>query len=257
MRLWIALFLLVFAGSAFADVIGYNFVSDWPTPTLAGETSDGFSQWTDSIDEAAAPGTGTTVPNSTDPYAITTPVNAPGVSVAWSSANMWAAGSESDPDQALYRVYLDDGGGITITVSGLAAWLINSGDPAYQIRFYRSTDNAGAGFSALSLYDGAGTAGLLLETIPTVVPGDPSIGDGAYPTGTGGGGVRLLQDTLGMFTADTITFHSIREPAINGYPVRGCIAGFKITSIPEPAAGLLALMGLGLAVFSRTVRRRA
>lgn len=253
MRLLIVMVSLVFAGNTFASIIGYNFVSNWPSPTIQGETADGFSQWTDSVDEANAPG-GTTVPNSTDPYAVTTPINAPMVSVAWSSANMWSAGDETNADQGLYRVYLDDGGGITITVSGLSSWLADSGDSAYKVRFYRSTDNGGAGFSALSLYDGGTTSDPLLETIPTVAPGDPSIGDGSYPTGTGGGGVRLLQDAAGMFTSDTITFYSAREDAINGSPVRGCIAGFKLYSIPEPTTSLLGLLGVGL--MSLVMRRR-
>ncbi len=243
MRLPAVFFSLVIASSTFAATIGYNFVSNYPTPTISGDVVDGFDLWTDSVDEVNAPG-GTTVPNSTDPYAVTTPVNAAMVSFAWSSANMWAAGDESNADQGLYRVYLDDGAGITITVSGLSSWLSSVGDIAYQVRFYRSTDNGGAGFSALSLYDGVGTAGTLLETIPTVVPGDPSIGDGAYPTGTGGGGVRLAQDAAGMFTSDTITFYSAREADIGGLPVRGCIAGVKITSIPEPST--LALLGIGV-----------
>ncbi len=253
MKLHVILFSLVFACSSFADTIGYNFVSNWGSPTIQGETADGFSLWTDSVDAVNSPG-GTEVPNSTDPYAVTTPINAPMVSVAWSSANMWAAGSEENSDQGLYRVYLDDGGGIHITVSGLSAWLATTGDSAYQLRFYRSTDNNGAGFSALSIYDGSSTSGSLLETIATVNPGDPSIGDGAYPTGTGGGGVRLLQDAAGAFSSDTITFYSAREADIGGIAVRGCIAGFKITSIPEPTSALLILFGLALAA---RIRRQA
>lgn len=255
MRLSAVLFSLVIACSTFAATIGYNFVSDWPAPTISGQVADGFDLWTDSVDETA-PDEGTEVPNSTSAYAVTTPVNAPMVNVAWSSANMWAAGSEDNADQGLYRVYLDDGGsGITITVSGLSSWLSGVGGVGYQLRFYRSTDNGGAGFSALSLYDGVGTAGTLLETIPTVVPGDPSIGDGAYPTGTGGGGVRLAQDAAGMFTADTITFFSVREADIGGSPVRGCIAGFKITSVPEPS--ILALLGIGVGALLLRRGRRA
>lgn len=255
MKLWLTLLSLVFAGNTFGSIIGYNFVSNWGSPTIQGETALGFSEWTDSVDEVNAPG-GTEVPNSTDPFAITTPINAPMVNVSWSSANMWAAGDETNPDQGLFRVYLDDGGnGITISVSGLSAWLADSGDSAYGVRFYRSTDNGGAGFSSILLFDGATTDGAVLETIPTVLPGDPSIGDGSYPTGTGGGGSRLIQGTAGSFTSDTITFWSGREPDLNGAPVRGTIAGFQIYSIPEPSTGLLAL--LGIAMFAWMKRRRA
>jgi MYXO-CTERM domain-containing protein len=246
MRIRVVLCSLFIACSSLADIIGYNFVSNWPNPTIGGETVDGFSEWTDSVDEANAPG-GTTVPNSTSDFAVTTPVNAPMVTVAWSSANMWDAGQESNPEQGLYRVYLDDGGGVTITISGLADWLAASGDPAYEVRLYRSTDNNGAGFSAVGIFEGVSTADPLLEMIPTVAPGDPSIGDGGFPTAVaGGGGARMFQDALGTFSADTITFNSVREADIGGFPVRGTIAGFMITSIPEPATGVLALLGLGL-----------
>ncbi len=254
MKLHVIAFSLVFTCSSFAASIGYNFVSNWQSPTIQGETADGFSLWTDSVDALNSPG-GTEVPNSTDPFAVTTPINAPMVSVAWSSANMWAAGDEGNSDQGLYRVYLDDGGGIHITVSGLSAWLTSTGDSAYQLRFYRSTDNGGAGFSALSIYDGAGTSGSLLETIATVVPGDASIGDGSYPTGTGGGGVRLLQNAAGTFSSDTVTFYSAREADIGGFPVRGCIAGFQIMSvIPEPSTVALLTLGLGVLAIRRSRR---
>jgi hypothetical protein len=161
---------------------------------------------------------------------------------------MWSAGQESNPEQGLYRVYLDDGGaGVTITISGLADWLAASGDPSYLVRLYRSTDNTGAGFSAVGIYEGASTADPLLETISSVAPGDPSIGDGGFPTAVvGGQGARTIQDALGTFSADTITFNSVREADIGGFPVRGTIAGFMIMTIPEPATGVLALLGLGL-----------
>lgn len=235
-------FVTVVAVSVSADVIGWNFTSNWGSPTIQGDGfADGFDQWTDSVDEANSPG-GTEVPNSADAWSVTTPINAPMVTVAWTSANMWQAGDETNPDQGLYRVYLDDGGaGPIITVSGLSDWLASTGDSAYEIRLYRNSDNSPT-FNALSIYDGAATTDPLLETIPVMA----AVGDGSYPTGTGGGGNRLLQDAAGTFTADTVTFNSVRDGG-----VRGSIAGFKITSIPEPTTlGLMAAAG-GLLLLRR------
>ncbi|MBN1854772.1 MAG: PEP-CTERM sorting domain-containing protein, partial [Pirellulales bacterium] len=215
---------------AAADTIGWNFVSDYPAPTIQGDGfADGFDQWTDSVDEAA-PDTGTEVPNSTDTWAITTPINAPGVSVEWSSTNMWVAGDEANTEQALYRIYLDDGApGVSVTVSGLASWLAATGDPDYHIRFYRSTDwnVSDCGFSLINIFEGYDDTGTLLETIPQIDQGNARM-DGDGPTGRldTGANARDYQDTTLLFTADTITF---RLPPRTD-PIRGTLAGFRITS---------------------------
>ncbi|MCK4565612.1 MAG: hypothetical protein KAU94_13160, partial [Verrucomicrobia bacterium] len=214
------------ADTVSAGVIAWNFTSDWPKPTIQGETADGTDQWTDSVDEAAAPGSGTKVANSTDQYAVTTPVNAAMVTVFWESSNMWNGGAENNPDQGLYRVYLDDvGAGPMVTVFGLSAWLatVPGGATGYKLDFYRSTDLSGTTFAGLNIYDGTGTTDPLLESIA----GGAVTGDGAYPTGSGSAGSRLKQSAVGTFTADTVTFNSVRG---QGGGNRGCIAGFKITA---------------------------
>ena len=49
--------------------------------------------------------------NANNPAVQTTslPLGASGVSATWTAATTWAAGEESNSEQALYRVYLDDG----------------------------------------------------------------------------------------------------------------------------------------------------
>ena len=91
MKLWLTLLSLVFAGNTFGSIIGYNFVSNWGSPTIQGETALGFSEWTDSVDEVNAPG-GTEVPNSTDPFASNR-VLAAGSSPPHGSSRIRRAGS--------------------------------------------------------------------------------------------------------------------------------------------------------------------
>ncbi len=199
--------------------IGFNFTANWDNTTIQGKgTVDGFDQWTDSVTNSA--GTGASPANSTNANAVTTPINASMVTVAWSSANLWNAGDESNPEQGLYKMYLDDGGdGPSVTVSGLTAWLADVGATGYKIDIYRNTDSSN--FAVLSIYDGTTTSDPLLETIAAAA----GVGDGSYPTGTGGSGARSKQSAVGTFTADTITFHSAR----NGGD-RASISGFKITA---------------------------
>ncbi|MCK4563049.1 MAG: hypothetical protein KAU94_00080, partial [Verrucomicrobia bacterium] len=208
-------------------VIAWNFTSDWPATTIQGETADGTDLWTDSVDEANSPG-GTKVANSTDDWAVTTPVSASQVTVAWSSSGMWSAGAEGNADQGLYRVYLDDGGsGPTVTVSGLDDWLDAQGsNNAYTVDFYRCTDSSDNTFAELNIYEGTNTAGTLLESLPAEL----AAGDGAYPTGTGAGGSRLKQSATSSFSAATVTFHT--DHSLGGGNRAG-LAGFKITAFVD------------------------
>ena len=212
--------------SASAGVIAWNFTDDWPAPTIQGAgVVDGTDQWTDSIDEAA-PGTGTTAPNSTDTWAVTTPINAAMVSVAWTSDNLYAAGPESTSEEGLYRMYLDDGGtGPEVTLTGLSAWLTAEGATGYTIELYRNSDAASNNFAEVNFYEGSGTTGTLLDTIATEQADASS---------------RLKQAASLTFTSDVLTFHT--DSGLGGGNRAG-ISGFKITTVPEPSSA--ALLGLG------------
>ncbi len=229
------------AGASAATTIAFNFTSNWNNTRVNGATVDGTDQWTDSV-EATSP-QGTAPANSTDKGAVTT-TTASGVTVAWSAAGMYNAGAESDKEQSIYRMYLDDGGdGPQVTISGLSQWLGANNATGYKLTVYRSSDMENNGtnkFAQLDFYSGTGTSGTLLESIAPELPA----GGGNYPTATDGGGSRLKQEASTVFTDDVITFHSDRGLG-GGY--RGSIAGFKIEIVPEPSsAALLGLGGLAL-----------
>lgn len=237
--------LLLVAPLSHADTIGFNFTSQWASPRLEGKTAHGFSQWTDSVSSSAP--AATEVPSSTSPYAVTTPINAPMVTIAWSSSNMYAGGAEDNAEQALYRVYLDDGGsGVSVTVSGLSSWLTSTGD--YRVTLFRATDTSNAGFRAADIKDGLTST--LLETLPSIPIGS-AVGGGNFPTGTGGGGTRDYQVSASTFASDSLEISIAPRDGTN----RGTIAGFMIegvTLVPEPASAVLGLMGfLLLAQFIR------
>lgn len=220
-----------------ASVIGLNFCDTWTNPHVSDGTADGLSNWTDS----RAVGDDTDASKQTVPLALT---GGGGVTAVWNSANTWAAGSEGTNEQALYRVYLDDGGsGVSVTITGLAAWLAAEGMSSYQIRAYNSTDTDNATFHALTIHDGIATGPALATIVSTVM------GPGDYPPNTtpdptwGMWQPRGFGDSVNTLTADTVT---LTLPARDG-TVRGTLAAFKITAVPEPASSsLLALGCLGL-----------
>ncbi len=210
--------LMIVSGQVSADsVIGVNFCDRWETPHLAGETADGFSNWTDSVpvsdDETSGPtGTGLVLLGSGDL-----------VTCDWSSNNTWAAGDEGTSEQQLYRVYLDDGGaGAIVTIEGLSDWMASEGLGSYSIRIYHSTDN-GTVFGPVEIKSGE----TILETIQET------------NLWTTDGGIRAYVDS-GLQTADTITLDPLPEGG-----TRGTIAGFKITGVnkfvplnPDPKNGV-------------------
>lgn len=212
-----------------ANVIAWNFAENWGPKTVQGEGfAFGTDQWTDSVDVSTAP-SGYRPANSTDDHAVTTPINAAGVSVNWTSGGGYQAGDENTINEnQVFRLYLDDGGaGPMVIVSGLAGWA-SSG---YKVTFYQNSDNAGNTFAEMNLYDGSGTGGTLLEKM------DPQLTDGSGS----GDGARLIRSAAGTFTSDTITFHTDRDLGVGGE--RAGISGFTITSVPEPSSS--ALLGLG------------
>jgi hypothetical protein len=191
------------------SVIAWNFSERWDTKMVQGDgVVFGTDQWTDSVDHAAP--NSTVVANSTDPWAVTTPISASHVAVAWSSANMWNAGDEDAVlENQVFKMYLDDGGtGPLITVSGLSEWLAAQGANAYTVTFYRNSDTADNTFAEMDIYEGTGTGGTLLEALP------PTLTDGSGS----GIGSRLIQSATNSFSAGTVTFHT----ALPGYGSRDC-----------------------------------
>jgi hypothetical protein len=235
---------MLMASMASADSIAYNFTERWSEKTVQGEgTLYGIDTWTDSIDYANA-ADGYTPANSTDPNTITTPVNAPGVTVAWSAGGTYQAGDEGGAlENQMFRVYLDDNGaeGVTISLTGLSGWLASvPGATGYEVTFYQNTDTGTSDFADINIYDGVGTAGTLLETKAGAAY-DATVGNGS--------GSRAISSALGTFTADDITFNSTRNLGQTG---RATVSGFSVTTIPEPATlGMVALFGGGILFIRR------
>lgn len=241
--------------------IGLNITDGWATPTLAGETADGFSNWTDSraADDWTDPSTGSiTLAGSS-------------VGVQWRSANTWAGGKEDTSEQQLYRVYLDDGDGgnslvvgdgigASITISGLGAWLASHSATSYQVRCYSSTDNDNATFHPVLIRSGAPNAAdgvnqlLNLPVLDTVSV--PTLGPGDFPPNTtpdptwGIWQSRGFGDSITTLSSDTITL----TIAARDGTTRGTLAGFKIVAVPEPASLAAALAGMALLLRRRATR---
>jgi hypothetical protein len=238
-----AILLVAAPMQGLADEIAINFVDGWPVPHLAGETADGFSNWTDS-GPVTDPGQGNIYPNSSGPLTLDNSNNL--VSVEWASANTWYAGPETTSDEQLYRVYLDDGEtvsgsgiGCNVTITGLSAWLADVGDPTYQIRFYHSTDQV-KDFLPVSVRDGSAITDPVIETVQAT--------NMWYP---GNNSSRAFVDSSDTLTTDTITITMPNSGG--GEALRATLAGVKITSIPEPMT--LSLLGIGgLALVRRRKR---
>ena len=219
------------AGAPGAD-IGLNITDGWPTPMLAGETADGLNNWTDSMANMGGGGT--------NPQLGTITLTGSSVTAKWDSSNTWAAGVETNSEQQLYRAYLDDGDagsslvagdgiGVSVTISGLDAWLADNGYGSYQVRVYASTDWNSAPFQPVDIRAGAPdpvtpnlTVLPILETVAIA-----TLGDGAFPIATGSEGSRGYGDSSGTLTAETIT---LTVPVLGG-GARGTLAGFRITGL--------------------------
>ena len=234
-----ALATISVASLAHGATLGLNFTDGWPTPMLAGETADGFSNWTDSVDNYGA-----AAPNDVRYLGTVFLTGSSGVYATWHAANTWSAGSESVSERQLYRLYLDDGDGgsslvagdgigVSVTITNLAAWLSENGSQHYAIRCYASTDTGTATFLPVQIRQGIpdpvnGVTQLtslpILESVNI-----PTLGAGNFPTATGGSGSRGYGDS-GILAEDTIT---LTIQAKSGTP-RGTLAGIKIYTA-EPA----------------------
>jgi hypothetical protein len=256
-----AVFVAALAAGLQAGVvtIGLNFTDGWPTPMLQGETSDGFSNWTDSMGNYNGGG-----PN---PQVGSITLLGSSVTAKWNAANTWAAGLENTSGQQLYRVYLDDGDGgsslvsgdgigVSVTISGLNAWMAANGDDRYGIRCYSSTDTDNASFRSVQVRGGApipadGVNQLLnLPLLDTITV--PTLGPGDFPPNTtpdptwGLWQSRGYGDSLPTLSEDIITF---TIDSRNG-STRGTLAGFTITAVPEPGTVAMSLVTLGGAVLA-------
>jgi hypothetical protein len=214
-----AVFATALASAAADTTIGLNFCDAWPAPHIASAASDGFDGWTDSRHEW----------DWTNPAVQTQPLplGDSGVTATWNASNTWSAGEEQDNDQALYRVYLDDGQtapgtGVRVTISGLGAWLAANGHTAYQIRCYSNNDS-GTTFQPVSIRYGPAANGPVLHTMTPA-----ALGDGGYPTSANppGGQARGYADSPATLTSDTIT---LALPPRNG-TIRGTLCAFRITA---------------------------
>lgn len=259
----IASLILLTAGmTASAATVGLNFTSQWPGVHVgAGNTADGFNNWTDSIPEGSG---------ASDQFGTISLLGS-SITATWNADGFWHAGAEVNKEQALYRGYLDDGDngnslyagdgiGVSVTITGLGAWLAASGDSSYEIRAYSGTDrDVTWGFQPVSVRLGAPAGSLtslsILDTISV-----PVLGNGDYPTGGLGVGdlntIRGYGDSSALLTADTIT---LTIPVMDGGNfLRGPLAGFKITTIPvpEPSSMALAVMGgFGVLMMKRRFKK--
>lgn len=200
----------------------------------------------------------------------------PSTTLHWGASNYFQAGSWTSSTVgnvngtpiSLMRKFLDDGDtpaagtpaslgavsgdgiGVSVNLQGLRAWLISEGATAYTIRAFFNTDTGGATFQSITVRDGNSVTSSAIETItPTVQGGgrwDGTVVDvgGNLTDGTRGDAIFVTQ-----FTQDNIT---LTLPSGNG-SVRGTLAGFVVTAVPEPSAALLG--GLGMLCLLR--RRRA
>ncbi|MDB6133385.1 MAG: proteinsorting protein [Verrucomicrobiales bacterium] len=196
--------------------------------------------------------------------------SAGGLTIVWNSANAWNAGSEgvlgTDASQQVFRMYLDDGDGgssffngdgygASVQISGLAAFLGTNGAANYSLTLYFSTDSTS--FTTADVRQGllggtpSATSISSLSLLGNIAPQQP-LGDGTYPIPSGAqtetSGHRGI-GTLNGLTADSIT---VAMPVNAGNGVRGSLAGFSVTAVPEPSVSLM----LGALSLAGLLRRR-
>ena len=173
--------------------VGVNLASDQGPSTMAGETFDGVSNWTDTTGSVGGP----QIVLGTSGL----------ITCDWTANNTWVEGSTSTPEDKLYYGYLDDpGDGAKVTFTGLSTWLSYLGSNSYTVRVYCNT-NWGYGFNDVDILSNSSVIDVIAFTE------QPSVS--AY---------REVNDS-GSLSVDTIT---IDPQTGNG---RGTISGVQIIAV--------------------------
>ncbi len=212
--LFMLLLIGVLSAGVKAEVVGFNVSGNWDKPKLEGLTAEGCSQWTDALSNN---GTGLEL-IGTDGL----------VTVDWSSNNLWDAGPETEVENKLYRMYLDDGGnGVHVTIHGIGDWMDSIGAAGCILRIYQNSDGNYGEFQEIQILNKYG----LLETAvmdPNIIfnpiaPNPPTPGD-EY------NGERGFVDVQTMIFENTIDidFHDRAD----GEP-RSTMAAFKLSTVSE------------------------
>ncbi len=203
---------------------GLNFTDHQLLPHVGDAPADGTSAWTDTRSTG----------DETNPavQAQVLPIGLTGVTATWIASNTSAAGAEANNEQALYRVYLDDGEtspgiGVSVTLQGLAGWLATTGRTTYRIRCYANNDSATT-FQPITIHAGDAT-GTVLHTITPAASGD---GDFPTPITPPTGQSRGFADSPDTLDAGTIT---LTIPPRSG-SVRGTLCAIRITATGTAAS---------------------
>lgn len=183
------------------EAFGVNMASDRGPSTMAGESFDGCSNWTDAT---GVSGTGLAVLGTGG-----------AVTCGWTAKGTWGWGSTDTPEGKLYHGLLDDAGNdsAAVTLKGLKAWLSTIGRSAYTVRVYRNTDTI-LSFTDVDIISG----GSVIDVIP-------------FPDAIHrlpGSGMRAKNDS-GILSADTITIDP--KPYAWGKS-RATISGVQIIAAP-------------------------
>ena len=192
-------------------VLGANFSTDCPDSAAdrigLSEVADGFQGWENVPIRTCAgqnllPGTAT--------------IDGGVVTVSWAASAVWYDGSTANPDEKLFRIYLDDAATGNVTIAGLSTWLsevtaTNSLLDAYKVRLYWSA-NTGSSLASMEISD---VNGSLLDTVQPSLPG--------YGTGV----QRAMGDSAPL-NNDTIVITWPARPA--DLSVRASLAAIKITA---------------------------
>lgn len=138
-----------------------------------------------------------------------------GASVTWSSKEIWEAGGSGTGTEQLMKGYLDDGQGVSITVSGLDYL-------TYGVYIYCNTDTANAAFSSKTV-NGVSY---------TWADGQTTVGSSSW--GASGTSNSLIEGTNTLYidgqTSSTLNISSNRPANTTN---RGCISGIQIVNTYE------------------------